>query len=148
MNTLRKLRNKPLTGYGLYLVINWIRKSFVSKKESPRGLRCYNGNSYGYNGLIYALGSNYQRTYTYKEVKEKETTIVIETNGVISGEHAVIGVPHSFIINNTSEETVTISFSSYDSSYEITSNEFEITSNSIIEITVMLKDNKKIIVFR
>lgn len=131
----RRLGNKPLTGYGLYLVINWIRNSFVSRTAKPGGLRWLSDN-------VYEIRSNnYQRTYNHIEV-EKETTIVIATNG------AVTDVPHSFIINNTSQESVTISFSSSDSSYEITSNEFEITGNSIIEITVMVKENKKIIVFR
>lgn len=134
MDIFRRLGNKPLTGYGLYHVISWIRNSFVSRRETPGGLSIRSDNAY-------EIGSKYQRTYTYKEV-EKETTIVIATNG------AVINVPHSFIINNTSQESVTISFSSSDSSYEITSNNFEITGNSIIEITVMVKENKKIIVFR
>lgn len=135
MDIFRRLGNKPLTGYGLYHVINWIRNSFVSRTETPGGLMWLSDN-------VYEIRSNnYQQTYNFIEV-EKETTIVIATNG------AVIYVPHSFIINNTSQESVTISFSSSDSSYEITSNKFEITGNSIIEITVMVKENKKIIVFR
>lgn len=135
MNILGKLGNKPLTGYGLYLVINWIRNSFVSKRETPGALYYYGNN-------CYVIESNYQRTYNYKEV-ENETTIVIETNI-----NTVFNVPHSFIINNTSQESVTISFSSSDSSYEITSSKFEIPGNSIIEINVMVEYNKKIIVFR
>ncbi len=135
MDIFRRFGNKPLTGYGLYHVISWIRNSFISRTETPRGLRWLSDN-------CYEIGSKYQQTYTYIEV-EKETTIVIQTNN-----DTVFDVPHSFIINNTSQESVTISFSRSDSSYEITSNKFEIPGNSIIEITVMVKYDKKIIVFR